>query len=722
MAYGLKYTCDFTRLENSLTSEYTLEIYQKDYSGSVTEITGGVNVCIHSWDTDEPTAPIKGSSLVANLLNESGNISLRDLYSTNDDEFKGKLIWDTDKTLFEGFLVQEDSRELMVDFTHGISLSFTDNLGLLKEIPFDKARFQQYTEFDGETVTIEGVAPHTLIITDIDKILTEGDLISTTGTLAGVYHIRYVSGSEVIVEETVTTEAPESVTMVWFKKDFFTLRSLLSVIHSCLSSTSLEIPTRIFANIHEANHDTSESFLSQTLIDPQTFFNGSEWENCYDVLTKILEPLGFTLCQSFGKWQIIRWAEARNYDYAVPGFEFDENFENPTEVTLDEDGKFIIGIGEDCVAETGLEEGITRPYKFVRETFNYKLPSELLRNANLEQLGDLITTYTDGSNTVYEYEFTWWEYTDAAPTPSGVNGAAEFFIRVVQDSLGNEIQRYVVLKNNHIHSYPIQAQTGDIAKFSCSVLQSDNFTTLAWFFKLTDGVDTVYAQLKGTSPGWDTTTGSFPVVVTGSEWSSIDIELPPIPFDGLLTVYLHSFGSPASQEHSYRDIRLEYTPMINQSTKIIGHTHTAEQGTLTKNINEKEIFIDDSPRSAVAGTLFLDSLTGVLQDRTTIWARDGETEFRKLGDIITFENEFLRSISRTLLEGDFYGLQSPAHVSMISLIRYTLFATHNFIFGRLEIDYRNNKFTATLYEMYKDTEADTDLVYNYIFKYLYATK
>lgn len=130
--------------------------------------------------------------------------------------------------------------------------------------------------------------------------------------------------------------------------------------------------------------------------------------------------------------------------------------------------------------------------------------------------------------------------------------------------------------------------------------------------------------------------------------------------------------------------------------------------------------------------MFLSSTTGVLRDRCGQWNRATRTEAKNLGEITTEENLFIRRISRTLLEGTFYGLISPPedaggidivdHISIISVIRYTFFPDHNFIFGRLEIDYSNNNASGTLFEMYKDTEADADLTYYYIFQYLYSTK
>lgn len=747
MAYGLKYVSDF----DSAGASYTLEIYEKDFIGYETEVTAGASAVVHSWDTDDPKAPIKGSAVVLNLINEAENITLADLYSSNDEEFKVKLIWHsvTDITLFEGFIVQDDSSELMVDFNHEISLSANDNLGLLKDIPFNEAFYQEYIIFETEEdVPLEGVADHTLIIDSVVEILP-GDVISITGTLSGVYHVTGVSGNNITVIENVVTTAEEEVTMIVFRGDFYTLRTLNSFIKTCLLNTGLTLNTAVFSNINEITQDDTECFFDQTLIDPQTFFDGSQWDDLYTVLTKILERFNCTLFQAMGRWNIVRWDELRDFNYAIPGFLYDSEFVFQSLIFLDESGsgfsgwdKFQIGIEQTSQAETGLQQRISRPFKFTKETFNFKQPEHLLKNYDLQELGNLRTSYADGSNTVYEYDFKWWSYTNGYPTITGVNGAATFFIRVIIDSVGNEIDRYAVTIHDSIHSSTVQGNAGDYFTYSFSFKGIDNNTTGIGgqvFIMLDDGITPLFICEPGDAGdpagvGWKTTTGwNFTVTGdTGTQWNTVEVSSRPLPHDGLLTFYLNLLTDDPNDETQFRDIRLEYVPLINESSKIIAQVHESTQDLIIKNKNEREISIDASPRNSIAGTLFLDSVTGVLQDRCTQWKRKPRTEEKNLGEITSSENLFLRRIPRTLLEGNFYGLLSaeqekdyedqPNHLSLLSVCRYTYFPEHNFIFGRLEIDYSRNMASGTLYEMYKDTETDNDLSYVYTFQFLYSTK
>lgn len=741
MPYQLKYTCDFDRIDSGTSVSYQLQILQKDYPGAVTAVTGSASPVVHTWETDDPKAPVKGSSLAISLINE-GLIPLSDFYSESDDEFKAILLWGTTE-LFHGFILQDDSSEPMVDFNHEITLSATDNLGLLKDVAFDQVPLLNYsTTTESYRVYISGM--NTILETGatFGNKVHLGDTILIGG--AGPYTVRFLSFDSgtnlwsIYLAEyaTVTGGIVSGVLKLYQVPVLDKLITLLETVRRCIAATGLTINTRIFSNINESTQSGAVCFLAQTLIDPETFYNGTGYDDCYTVLEKILTRFNFTLFQSYGFWNIVRWDEARYYDYAVPGYEYDMNFALVGPAALDWSGaifggfaKLLIGIGETTVAETGLQQRITRPFKFVKEIFNYRQPAELLRNYDLQQLGDLITTYTTGSGaglqTISEFAVPWWYYTNAFPSAAGVNGPAVYFIRVIVDNVGNELSRVLVVKNNDIHSYPIEAQTGDIIRFSFSVYQSSAFTSVGLIMKLTNGTTTVYAQQKPASPGWDTTTGSANLVaITPNEWSSVDFETGPVPFDGLLTIYVRTLSTPASNENLYRDIRVEYIPMINESSKVIGHTHTSDQNTNTKNTEEHEIYLDSSPRNSIAGALFLNSLTGLLQTRTGQWKRSYLAGAKNLGEITTHENLFLRRTPRTLLEGTFYGLTTPAdyHINLLNVLRYTFFSDKTFIFGRLEIDYRNNHASGTLYELYRDSEVDADLASAYVFKYIYSPK
>ncbi len=113
-------------------------------------------------------------------------------------------------------------------------------------------------------------------------------------------------------------------------------------------------------------------------------------------------------------------------------------------------------------------------------------------------------------------------------------------------------------------------------------------------------------------------------------------------------------------------------------------------------------------------------MNGLLQARTSQWAMPGGL-FRNLGELTTSETLVWRKAPRSIVEGTLFGKTGlPEFISILNVFKYNYFPDLNFIWGKLDIDYRNNKMTGTLWEMYNDT--DEPINYNYVFKYLYDIK
>src|ERR1035437_1106764 len=761
--WGLLYQCTFDPPSGSAFAfkpRYRLEILKKDFSGAAGNMIGGETPVIHTYQTDDPKAPVRGSSLAINLINK-GSLPLSTFFSVNADEFKVRFYWTSltgDHLLFEGFLVQDDCSEIMVDFTHEINLSANDNLGLLKDVALDKAP-GSYDYLNGSVTILETIAPHLLKIGTFtwaaNGQVQMGDKIEIIGTAAaGIYSIVSFVLSGIYLEVTTLEAVPNvgstSTTINILRNNVLGYVSLLSVIKRCLSATDLELNTNIYCNIYESSQVDSSSFLDQTLIDVQTFLtNNTDYDNCYSVLEKILGRFNLSLFQAEGVWNIVRWDELRYWANLIPGFSYDKdmvlvsalsysgtfqtqashfitlpgtwaNLNGRTLVvsgSTSSDGTYHVtdsyfglsgytvytvtetvvnttptdsgnitspvgkialgaalnaGIGEDTRALNGLQHRILRPHDFDKETFNYQQPKQLLRNFDLQQLGGLLRQYTvpiwitpdgvihytdpGGTRTlsfqnVYEYAVPWWYYTDAFPTSSGSVGAAVYFIRRTTDILDNEIERYLVVKTNSIHGYKIEVNKDDFFTFSFSFKTSVSHagpSNMVFYVQLTDGITTKY--IKGSSDvainTWESTVGYVYKIPTGENantWHTVTIVSAPIPFDGLVYCYLNVVVN----DTQFKDMRFDLSFLVNASAKIIGQTNTSTQFENSKNNKDAEIFLDSSPRNSIAGTLFLNALTGVLQQRTATWRRERSVlilEQRKLGFITTFETLFWRRI------------------------------------------------------------------------------
>lgn len=667
MAYGLKYICGFTGGPNGLQS-YSVELWFKDWTGTFYNIVGGSSPVVHGWDKDEPKPGIKGSSIDMQFINP-GNLPLSAFYSTNDDNCLVIYKWDS-QVLFTGYLVQDDCNEIMVDFTHYINLTATDNLGLLKGLSLlDAARLW------GEKTTLttyinrvsnyvvsvtEGpgtfpVAPGdsiTIDITDPDGVPYNGTylveaVVVTGGVLTEMQVATFISlplGFGLGFTGSVTLAKPVDLTQ---------RLSLAAIIRMCLLSTNLELNCDVYANIIETSTTTAR-FLEETFEGGNDYSTGNnQWKTCYDVLNIILERFNATLFQAEGVWNIVRWDELRYYDNEVTGFRYDSEMVYSSDIIQQD--IFTTGFEQETYPITGITKSILGAYKYDKETFNYKQPANLLCNYNLQKLGELIRTYPDGSDTVKEYEMLCWNDGPFAPYP-------DRYIRVVINSFGEEITRYAVVTgatgSNVLSamSEPIDVEIGDLIKVSFSWRTKDShpFVNNAFAVRLTDGVTTNYIQLGG---DWDTPIGINFAFDDSGVWNNVEIPLSKgVPFRGQVQVFLNDATYTAGEENWYKNFSFEITFGVTEQLNIIGQTHTNTQNQNPKANEDVEIFIDDSPRNSIQGTLFLSTFTGLLQDRTTTWMRPTVTEARRLGDITTFEQLFWRRTARTKLEGQMYGL------------------------------------------------------------------
>jgi len=664
MAYGLKYQAEFKNipLPGGTELPYRVEILQKDYAGGFSTITLSGTPCLPSYQTDDIRAPIAGFGGTLSIIN-SGPIPLTSFYSVNDDEWQ-VIFYQGSNVLGVFYVIQDDSNELMVDFAHDITIQYNDNLGLLKDVAFNK---------------------NTTVITD-----------------------------------------------------YYARNSLAACIHQCLKNTNLSLVTNVFVNMWENRMSEADSLFPQTYIDLQTFISGEVFMSCYDVLTRILDRFNCSLFQAGGTWNIVRWDELRglttihsfiyNSDWVLTGSGL---LDTPFVASANIPGATV----PDSVPEFGLRRQGIRPFLFDKETFNYVQPKYLLKNYDLQTLGALIRTYVVDVRTFSEYVAIGW-------LGGWTTNTAERFIRVVTDTLGNELDRYLVVRNTTTDSArsvlgtPFEVSKGDKVKFSFSVrtnISQGGSLTIIFALGLYNGTTVRYVDENPAGNGaWIPNIGFNYTYPSGDNTDIIhSVEIPSgqIPFDGLIYPYLAEVTQGtqnSSKETHYKDIRMEYTPYINDSTKIIGHIHkdiqTDPAAADTKNNEDITVFMDDSPRNSIQGTLFLSTFTGLIQNRTALWHRAGYTEALKIGQIMTTETLQWRSIPRTKLEGDFRGLvQSNIHLSRLTVLKFTYLNPLRFIFGILEYNYRENKWHCTAWEL--TGQNDEPAVPNdYTFTYIYATQ
>ena len=727
MAYGLKYVGSYDTFNND---ECMIEIYQKDYTDNVFPIELADEPVIQTYQTNEVYTPISGCSLSLKISN-AGNISFLDFYGEDDNFIKIKHYKNGNLT-FEGFLVLDNCQELMVDYRHELDLTFTDNLGLLKDVLFNATNFQ--TNYVYEPAGFALGAPNGVILSDNSYVPEIGIPFTITGTtFNGTFTpVSIVAGSgfyTITVAETVTTHSAEFGFLSVVKDfDFYEFNNLLSIIQGCLINTGLQLNTTIYTGLFEQSHAVEISFLQQTYINTQMFLQNDTFDNCWDVLTKILSRFGLTLFQSNGQWVIIRFNEIR-YG-SIDGFIYDSNFTLIGTDTFNSEVNFGFEQLSYPINISAVKR-ITRPYKFVKDTFNYQQPKYLLKNYDLMETGLFLRTYTTGSGvdlkTYYEYVAVGWTAWFGAGASPGV------FIRIVYDYLENEIDRCLVIKGDSgdtaraVVGTPFEVSATDIIELSFSFTVNINIAgpvTNIVALRITDGTTNNYAD-EDTSVNWKSTIGwnyQFSFGYDADITQNVKIRTGQIPFDSLFYVYLPTCrpNGSSTDETEIRDIRLTYIPSIALSTKVIGHTHTQTQDFDIKNNSSEDILVDDCIRRALRGTLFLSSYTGVLRNLTEKWYRKkiSTSEDLKVGEIITFDKLALFRVPRALIEGEFKGVQA---ISPLAIVNYFPFDSIRFIISSLEIRYRSDTFNCVINEICYN-EDNSLLTSEYDFLYIYDTK
>lgn len=743
MSYGLIYTTYFNDFNGNGN---TFEIYKKDFTGDPINIVCGSGAVTLSYGPDEPKAKIKGLALKAEIINVQGSFPISNLYSIEDDTFLVKFYVGAG-IKFIGYLVQDDCSEIQVDFTHTLEISATDNLGLLKDISLDKSQKAFTLLSTNLGVPITTTSPGTIVTTDIiASLISVGNkIIISGGTVDGDYVVTDVSitGSvgTITVADTISTATLQTVTMYVYDNNIQGRMTLANILKIALAPTALEIGTFIYTRL-KPKGGLIGRLLEDVFLDTSTFLKNDVYDNCWDVIEVIMKRFGLTMFQDNGHWVIVNWNEARENFGILYGYEYDNDMNYISDAFIDPNTS--IGNGSDI--ETGLNASIERPLKFVKETFDYKQPDDILRNASFSKLGPLLRSYADGTDTIYEYGMADWGagYDFTTGGNGYIASSAQRFIRVRRNAGGVETDRLGVIKGNSgfsdpaaAESFPIEVRPGDRIKYSFDIRTKESLHGIRYIGFLVEIITTAYPTPRSLSnkrlnndgiwfswgdpqPPGVSLNLHIPNGDNANQWHTVSVESDEIPVAGLLRVKLAQGvpGNSSTKETYYKNIRFDITRSVAGSAQVIGQTHQQTQSLVIRNAKDEDINLDDSPSSIISGTLMLGTFTGPLRDLTYLWQTGVAPAELRLGQIITRYEIFQRRKDRSKLEGTIL----RSNLSPLSIMQYLPMPGLNFIFGKLEINYKTGRSDATMWELFDDDEVEYDLVEDYAFRYIYNTK
>jgi hypothetical protein len=745
-------------------AQYSIEIAKKDYVGDSYELTLSAQPVTQQWQEEGAKFPIKGCNLTVRMISKRLNgiefsFSLADFYSEEDDTFLVYLYDNTNGVkLFKGFIVQDDCKEIQVDYAHEIVISATDNLGLLKDRRFDEAAY-----ITGSNTTISEnitfISPHTIFIGNPSAAVTFGvgtqiD-ISTIGTftVSNINLTPFVGWFITAVEDVIDiADAPYVIT--WrVPRTINGYLSLKEIFRISLESLGLDLGARVYAQLYPIGGSTGR-WLDDTYVLGESFLQADEWLSCYEIMERILNRFRASLFQCNGFWTIVRWGELWRYTTVegatIAGYVYNRTWDYLT--TTDSIQNFHFGDGTDC--ETGVLKSINRPLNFVQDTFNYVQPESLLCNYNLQKLGQLYQEYEDVPNNllVKQYYAECWTYNFVYPDPPHplILIAIEYDNNIASDRYGQELSRYMVISGPSFaflrlsaQSAPIQINAGDVVTFNYSWRSDQDYTEytiMQWSMGLYDGT-TLYG-LDNNAVFGDTETstngvwGPFVssqigyIFLSGdhaNEWHTVTITTAPAPIDGQLYIYLPQFPrfSPDYTTH-IQDMSINIKSENDSTYRSIGQRHTDTQvpAKIIKNNETVEIFIDDCIRSAVSGALFLESYTNLNRNLTINWNYTGASLSYALGQLVTIEQLFQRWYPKDIYNGTTTYIKNndgwiinPMSVFLDGQVP----ELKRYVTGSLSVDYKNSACDFTIYELDNSdrTMAEFNTSNLYEFNYLY---
>jgi hypothetical protein len=787
MAYGLRYIREYTNVQDATCR---LEFWQKDYIGASQYILGSRDSFILAKEIDDPFEPIQAQPATIELLtDEQTGFGIEEFYSEDDEEWMIKFylvpFGGIQKSLFYTAIVSS------------IILSHTDTdntITIFDSNPSPGIKAGQTIVIKADTYTITkveyGTGNYTLHVAETvqSRAFFETDITVYDILDDGLIYTGFILQDEsedafISYDHFIKLTATDNLGLLsdisfdvacgdLYPYGHFTILEYLQII---LAQTGLSLPVQIYANLYETRNVSRADDPAATFADQIRIYSGAfadedgKWQSCYDILSSLLKTFGCILTQRKGKWVIYRWGELRDLNnQPFPGTEFSADgsdksaVELPNQPVLISDKRNVLTGGADN------KSYLVRPYKYVNYTYNYKQPAQLLRNENLQELGDKKgTSHSSDGKLLYEdYNFPPF-FRHETGNSTGTTPDSSFIRVVTEVATETETDRFIYTPfTTHDYKWlsfaPIEVSKGDVLDFSCqfkALSDSSNplriFIRFALFFIDNNGntvlwelspfhlTDTSYGKYSWVFEGnvgaqnYKTFLGvPIDVIDNITDWQSFSLSgttvqnwvFPPFPQDGILVVSLDGANNTATGSSlayvdiATKDIQLKIKNKINESYDVSGQTHTQTQTGVIKNNKEESITIDDSPRLPIAGTLLLDKLRhynyydyDAYMDNTQYWLQE-TGEKKRLGQITTFDLKQVFGQLRMKLDCSFV---FDDYIDVLTTFQIQVLAGLNFRFGSVSsINFFDCTCHAQLIECWKSGEYNGS--YDYQFKYLYT--
>lgn len=510
-----------------------------------------------------------------------------------------------------------------------------------------------------------------------------------------------------------------------------TFVNLKWVITYCLYQTGLNLDYTAAINIFPEGGSVrdvgfpetwDDDAFGQSNVTSTTFAKGTrDYDDCYEVLSKIMQAFGCTLFQAKGQWYIINTFDKIRDSLGAT----ERDFEGSVISATDDLNPAVIEIGlNESVKLINADAliSIEKAFDEVVCKFDYDKPTMYFRNFDLLDLEPIPDTFRDAPKywrepptalaNFYAYFFG---------VNSGFVGAAVF--RQVEATTGAEIQRYMRLFGNRLNS-PIgigagaawtteyHVNEGDIIDFGFTVRSTTgvfaNGRTWCYVIFRNSNSQLFYlrpegswgANFVGVGPTWDNNEDR-------RFWKEYNITAT-IPQNGWISIVLTGSSSNLVNTDEFyvefKDLSFE-VKRSEGASNASGYEHKSKNKKQNKNKFDFEMFMSNSDDLSVKGAL--NGFDGIIPVSLKNW---GFPILGTLGQVQAFAKHINQAYWAAMfrnfikLEGRLFNIyiNDSNLISPLNNIIFDQFSDKKFMLTTVQIDIRQESAEFTSIELVDD--------------------
>jgi len=512
--------------------------------------------------------------------------------------------------------------------------------------------------------------------------------------------------------------------------------SISNLLAVTLYHTKLELNYSTFINLYPtgsairvANTQLNDIF-NYVFVYSHGFLKGPrDFDDCYEVLSKMMQSFGCTLFQARGQWYIIQTndrianvLDGTNRDYTGLNLS----------VSLNQSFKIDIGLNEITkLINADALISMEKSFKEVALKYKFERPPIFFRNWDLLD-GILDNVKSTSTRKIYELEHWLPCETWNLIVPGLINVNRKAYIGAdINTATNSEMRRYMVLYRSpnsetavKTTRYPVSK--GDILTVGFSArlniaMPPEGYTLYKCVVKLIGNNGTNY-YLEGGDTKWYT---NFKGLLKYHE-NKIDTRLwsdffggnaSPIPVDGLIEMEFTSHGVDTASEVHFKDMTMEINAQFNDLITVDGFEFKSETSENLRNKYDNDLFISSSPNISNSCAI----ISGA-SNPTSITSFNYKSSATNMTFLQYMTRVYWRTMYRKFmrLEGRLYDLyQGNRLLSPLNTVEFTEVEDKEFMITTLQMDIRQESAEFTMIEL-RNTSNNNDFTENGIesFRYL----